>query len=111
MPSVGVKRLAGPRLRDVRTVRVWVAGIATLIALGLPWLAGRPPDERPPIQVYNFAEQATEPVREATASDDTIANQLIALRPALQPKERNVPTARGRNRKANLTNALPASGL
>lgn len=102
MASVGVERLARPRMRDARTLRVCTAVFAILISVGLATLAGRPAAERSPIEVYNFADAPVEAVRPAFAGKATRTAPVATLRPALQPGQRNLPTTRGRTRQADL---------
>lgn len=103
MASAGFDRLKEPKLRDARVVRAWTAGVAVLTAVGLALVAGRPPAEQASFEIYNLATQRLPTETQSLKPPIQTSAPVFALRPAFGPKDRSIPTTRGRSRKAGLT--------
>lgn len=107
MHGAGVARLARSNSRRVRALRVWTAGLAAFVALGLAALAGRPSVEPSSLAMYQMAgtppaPALVEPVEPAARRPGKSTAPALALRPAYQPADRSIPTTRWAGRKASL---------
>ncbi|KUO60948.1 MAG: hypothetical protein APF80_02755 [Alphaproteobacteria bacterium BRH_c36] len=94
-------------------MRVWVAGIAAFVALGLVMLAGRQSVEPPSLEMFQMAGASEDAATIDTA--DAVERlsrgepvRSLALRPAYKPIDRSIPTTRWASRKAKLGVPAPA---